>query len=646
MAVTVQGDTRQYSGNGVTTVFSFPFLYYYVEDIKAYLTDSAGVTTLLTQGTDYTVPVGDIGNPSGTSITLVVAPPTGKVLTLVRDPDETQPDTYYEPSALDKTVLMRTLDRTVMMIQRLFFRFKKSIHFPDTDPIASSGLLPAASLRAGMLLGFDNTGNAILYTDIGQFRGDWVTDTEYNFRDIVQDPVTKSLYVALKTYTSGADIATDVAAGNLRLVLDFTLATDAADAAEAAQSAAEAAQSAAESAQSAAETAETNAETAETGAVNAKNAAESAQSAAETAETNAETAEANAETAETGAVNAKNAAEAAAALIKPYDENQYAVASGTTTITATLTPAPAAYAIGMQVTLSMPNAASGASTLDLNGLGAKTIKKAGAAIAGGEWIANQPTTFIYDGTDFQVQNPGSSVSGAFKSVKRTILSTAGAASFTRDTNCIVALVELVGGGGGSGGVAGGGTGCSCSSGGSGGGYASRWCTAAELGASAISCTVGAKGVKGAAGNNNGTAGGTTYFGPSGSPLFSATGGGLSSGNGNYTGAGCANGVAANAGGVGVAGSLTPDIIEYGENGETALFLGGTQQGALGGKGGNSRYGWGGLGGKGGATSQTSPTSPNTNNPGAGGGGAACGNISTAGADGSDGIIIITEFLSV
>lgn len=82
---------------------------------------------------------------------------------------------------------------------------------------------------------------------------------------------------------------------------------------------------------------------------------------------------------------------------------KYAAAAGTANaVTATLSPVPAAYQTGMTVRLKMSLANTGATTLNLNGIGAVAVVNADAtALVGREWNANSIVTFIYDGTNWQ-----------------------------------------------------------------------------------------------------------------------------------------------------------------------------------------------------------------------------------------------------
>lgn len=72
---------------------------------------------------------------------------------------------------------------------------------------------------------------------------------------------------------------------------------------------------------------------------------------------------------------------------------------------ATLAPVVTSYVAGLRVQIKVANANTGASTLNVNGLGVKTIKTvSGLDLQAGDMIANMIADLIYDGTNFQLQN--------------------------------------------------------------------------------------------------------------------------------------------------------------------------------------------------------------------------------------------------
>lgn len=214
---------------------------------------------------------------------------------------------------------------------------------------------------------------------------------------------------------------------------------------------------------------------------------------------------------------------------------------------------------------------------------------------------------------------------AVKSVRRQIFSTSG--TYTPSTSMIYCLVEAQGGGGGGGGAAG--TSAQSASGGGGGGgeYGNQVFAAATVGASQT-VTIGAVGAAGTAGANNGTNGGTTSLGS----ILTALGG--VGGTGASSSATMGFGAQGGAGGTGGTGS---NYAVPGAPGGSGLALG-SGAAAQGGRGGASFFGNGGGGGV------TAAGSAGTGY-GAGGGGGGAGATSTAGAAGTAGFIVVTEFCS-
>jgi len=85
----------------------------------------------------------------------------------------------------------------------------------------------------------------------------------------------------------------------------------------------------------------------------------------------------------------------------------YAVDSGVANAyIANLSPALATYTAGVLVQFKASNANTTASTVNINGLGVKTIKKSnGNDLSGGEIVSGQVVELEYDGTNFQIISP-------------------------------------------------------------------------------------------------------------------------------------------------------------------------------------------------------------------------------------------------
>lgn len=84
----------------------------------------------------------------------------------------------------------------------------------------------------------------------------------------------------------------------------------------------------------------------------------------------------------------------------------YAADSGSANaITISLTPAPAAYVAGLAVEVKVNATNTGATKINVNGLGAKSVQFNGATLTAGQLVAGQIYSMVYDGTNFQVSSP-------------------------------------------------------------------------------------------------------------------------------------------------------------------------------------------------------------------------------------------------
>lgn len=83
--------------------------------------------------------------------------------------------------------------------------------------------------------------------------------------------------------------------------------------------------------------------------------------------------------------------------------------AGTDTITATLSPAITAYITGQRYHFKAGGTNTGAATLNFNTVGAAALKKGAAgatALGAGDITTGGDYSVIYDGTNFQLENPG------------------------------------------------------------------------------------------------------------------------------------------------------------------------------------------------------------------------------------------------
>lgn len=84
---------------------------------------------------------------------------------------------------------------------------------------------------------------------------------------------------------------------------------------------------------------------------------------------------------------------------------QLGTIAGTNTITAVATPVITAYAAGQTFRFIPANTTTGATTINIDGVGAKNIYFGNRALVSGEIRQNVPCQIFYDGTQFQLQGP-------------------------------------------------------------------------------------------------------------------------------------------------------------------------------------------------------------------------------------------------
>lgn len=147
-----------YSGNDVTTGFSFPYLFFENSDLVVVLRNTSGTETTKILTTDYTVTGAE--NPAGGTVTMIVAPATGEVLVIYRDAPQTQDLDLVENDPLPAEEVERRLDKLTMLSQRLSDRLGRALILKETDT-SSQQKIPLTADRTSKFLAFDSSGDAI-----------------------------------------------------------------------------------------------------------------------------------------------------------------------------------------------------------------------------------------------------------------------------------------------------------------------------------------------------------------------------------------------------------------------------------------------------------------------------------------------------
>lgn len=135
--MTVPATTNRvpYAGNGVTLAFAFPYFLIQKPDMMVLKYVAAtGVVTLCVLTTDYTISgtAADNGTyPSGVTVNMLVAPPTGTTLVLVRVPDFLQSVHWVDADPDPSAVKELAFDKLTLEVQRLKDQMARTIRLPD-----------------------------------------------------------------------------------------------------------------------------------------------------------------------------------------------------------------------------------------------------------------------------------------------------------------------------------------------------------------------------------------------------------------------------------------------------------------------------------------------------------------------------------
>jgi hypothetical protein len=325
MTVTTTISTKQYSGNGSTTVFAFP---YKILDgahfvVTTLITATGVITTHTKDGSgtyDYTVAVA--ADLESANITFGTAPPSGYAITIDRQTTKTQTTDYTANDDFPAETHERALDNGVLLHQDLFndyntnaFRFGANVADQGTVEVVKT-----AAERASKLLAFDASGNLQATQEIGTYTGNWAASTAYTLRDLIKDTSNNNIYICTVAHTSSGSqpISSNTDAAKWSLIVD---AAAAATSATAAATSATAAASSASGASGSASTATTKASEAATSATAAATSA--------TASATSATASASSATASASSASASEASAGALAFKYTFDNSTSMADPGT-----------------------------------------------------------------------------------------------------------------------------------------------------------------------------------------------------------------------------------------------------------------------------------------------------------------------------
>lgn len=154
MTLPLQTRFNNYTGNGVTTSFSYTFRAFTDTDVEVSVND-----VVKTLGVDYTMTGIDVN--SGGSIVFTTAPASGAAVSINSNTPIIQGTQYAEGGKFPAATHEKTLDRMVAVLQEMNESIGGVIHFPDGDPASQE--LPLFSDRLASYLGFDEAGEFALF---------------------------------------------------------------------------------------------------------------------------------------------------------------------------------------------------------------------------------------------------------------------------------------------------------------------------------------------------------------------------------------------------------------------------------------------------------------------------------------------------
>lgn len=128
MTLATTDNRASYSGNDVTTVFAFPYLFFANTDlVVSLITDATSVTVTQVLDTDYTLT--GAGTATEGELTMTTAPATGETLLINRSVPYTQDTDYIEGDAFPAETHETALDKLTVLCQQLLDETERTFRF-------------------------------------------------------------------------------------------------------------------------------------------------------------------------------------------------------------------------------------------------------------------------------------------------------------------------------------------------------------------------------------------------------------------------------------------------------------------------------------------------------------------------------------
>lgn len=155
-------DRVAFAGNGVTTAFSFPYLFYAEADLVIIVkTIATGVEVVKTLTTHYTTT--GAGLAAGGTITMLTAPTALETLIILRDKSAIQELEITDNGKIPSENLIKQLNKIVMQTQRSKNILARSVRLPEGYIATFDPKLPGLPVLDGFLK-LNSAGTALEYT--------------------------------------------------------------------------------------------------------------------------------------------------------------------------------------------------------------------------------------------------------------------------------------------------------------------------------------------------------------------------------------------------------------------------------------------------------------------------------------------------
>lgn len=203
--------------NGAQVIFDFDFDISVNTDLRVIHTDAAGVETVLTLTTDYTVSTGPW--PTGGTITTVAIYPSGETITNKRNLPYTQGSDYANGGNLPAEAIESDFDRATKLIQQLLEITDRALLLPESTAVSGVALPEPEALKVLQWDAALNKLNNIAISDLALVGGIVVTSFMETLLDD-PDAIGGRATLGVNANNRGANVAV---AGNLPVIAGYDI---------------------------------------------------------------------------------------------------------------------------------------------------------------------------------------------------------------------------------------------------------------------------------------------------------------------------------------------------------------------------------------------------------------------------------------